>query len=409
MGHKLLEQGTVISAQGFTGGAVACGIKYKDRDDISLVYSEIPCAAAAVFTKNQVVAAPVIVDRETLAVNRSGIHGVLTNAGNANAATGAVGLQNGRQMQALVATAMEKEPNDFFVMSTGVIGVQLPMENVAQGIAAVAADLGRENGSRVAQAICTTDTFHKEIGIEVSLSSGSVIIGGTAKGAGMIHPDMATMLGLITTDAAVEPEQLQRFLDDANRTSFNRISVDGDTSTNDTVILLANGASGIAVGDDSDDIEQFSAGLKFVCTELAKMIVRDGEGASKFVELQVAGTETEADAHQIANSIAMSPLVKTAFAGSDANWGRIMMAAGKAGVTFEQLKTTLHISTDGETWLTLMQNGLPTAYQEADAAAIFAGSDIFVRLELAEGTASTTVWTCDLTHEYVSINADYRS
>jgi len=229
-----------------------------------------------------------------------------------------------------------------------------------------------------------------------------------AKGAGMIHPHMATMLSLITTDAAVPPDMLAGLLKTAVNHSFNRISIDGDTSTNDTVLLLANGASGVAI-DDHDSAVAFGQALTAVCTELARLIVKDGEGATKFVEIVVSGAETAVAAHTVANTIATSPLVKTAFAGSDANWGRILAAAGRAGVPFDQYQTNLWIGAQHTDELQLVRQGTPTAYREADAAAVFAQAEFKIRLDLGCGEARETVWTCDLSHDYVAINADYRT
>ena len=408
-----LPHGTITSPLGFTAGAVAAHIKKSGKLDVALIASEHNCTAAGVFTKNQVAAAPVLVDKETLQVNRVLLRAVVTNAGNANACTGEQGLADARQMQQLAASALACSPQQILVLSTGVIGVPLPMDKLADGIASAAAQLGRENGQQAAEAICTTDTFIKQAAVQVPLSGGAVTIGGMAKGAGMIRPNMATMLGVLTTDAAVDPDVLQGMLTAAVDASLNRISVDGDTSTNDTVLLLANGASGAKIDRhqwvEGSDLALFSAALTHLCQTLAKLIVRDGEGATTLIELRVDGTRTKTDAHQIANTIATSPLVKTAFAGSDPNWGRIFAAAGRAGVPFDQRQTTLRVSSDGQTWLTLLENGTPTAYAEADAADIFAQPEIIVWLSLAEGLASDTVWTCDLTHEYVTINADYRT
>jgi glutamate N-acetyltransferase/amino-acid N-acetyltransferase len=254
----------------------------------------------------------------------------------------------------------------------------------------------------------TTDTHPKHMAVQVELPGGRVTIGGMAKGSGMIHPNMATMLGVVTTDAQIAPELLDGMLRTAVNASFNRISVDGDTSTNDTVLLLANGASDVAVNDASS-IEPFQAALAHLCTQLAQMIVRDGEGATKFVEIQVTGASTSAEAYAIAATIATSPLVKTAFAGSDANWGRILAAAGRAGVTFDQNQVELWVGINTADELQLVAQGTPTGYQEADAARIFAQSAFKIRLDLGNGTASDTMWTSDLTHKYVSINADYRT
>ncbi|MAU00919.1 MAG: bifunctional ornithine acetyltransferase/N-acetylglutamate synthase [Anaerolineaceae bacterium] len=401
--------GTVTSAKGFTAAAVAAGLKKENQLDLALVVSENDCSCAAMFTKNQVVAAPVVVDRETLAANNSRLRAVVINSKNANACTGEPGLANARATQQIAAQALGCEASQILVLSTGVIGVQLPMAKLEAGIVAGAAGLSRENGRLAAEAIMTTDTRPKHVAVRVELPGGPVIIGGMAKGAGMIHPNMATMLAALTTDAAVAPDLLDGLLKTAVNQSFNRISIDGDTSTNDTVLLLANGMSGTAVSDP-ESIAQFGAALNQLCTVLAHMIVRDGEGATKFVEIQVTGASSEADAHQIANTIATSPLVKTAFAGSDANWGRLLMAAGRAGVPFDQTKINLWIGVHQPDELQLVANGTPTDYQEADAAAVFAQPEFMIRLDLGVGGEGTAVvWTTDLSHDYVSINADYRT
>lgn len=400
--------GTVTTPQGFRAAAVPAHIKYPNRNDLTLIVSESDCAATAVFTKNQVVAAPVIVDRETLAQNSTAIRAVVINAGSANASTGAPGLQNARRTQQLAAEALGCRADQVLVMSTGVIGVQLPMDKMAAGLAAAVPQLSAENGRSTAEAIMTTDTTPKHLAIQVELAGGVVTLGGMAKGAGMLHPNMATMLALLTTDAVIAPDMLKSMLKTAVHQSFNRISIDGDTSTNDTVLLLANGVSGVAI-DNHDDAEQFSAALNTLCRRLAQWIVKDGEGATKFVEIQVSGTKTAQDAHTIANTIATSPLVKTAFAGSDANWGRILAAAGRAGIPFDQVQVNLWIGAKQPDELQLVNQGTPTKYQEADAAAIFAQAEFIIHLQLGEGSAADVVWTCDLSHDYVTINADYRT
>jgi len=405
---QIVPEGTVTSPAGFTAVAVAAGLKKENQLDCALVVAEADCSCAAMFTQNQVVAAPVIVDRETLAADNSCLRAVVINSKNANACTGDLGLANARATQQIAAVALGCEANQILVLSTGVIGVQLPMAKLEAGIVAGAKGLAKENGRLAAEAIMTTDTHPKHLAVRVALPGGSVTIGGMAKGAGMIHPNMATMLAVLTTDAAVAPDVLDGLLRTAVNRSFNRISVDGDTSTNDTILLLANGMSGTAV-TDPDSIAQFGAALNQLCTALAHMIVRDGEGATKFVEIQVTGANSEADAHQIANTIATSPLVKTAFAGSDANWGRLLMAAGRAGVPFDQTKINLWIGVRQADELQLVANGTPTEYQEAQAAAVFAEPEFIVRLDLGVGEETAVVWTTDLSHDYVSINADYRT
>ena len=410
-----LVNGTVTSPIGFQATAVAAHIKYPDRSDLALIVSEMDCSATAVFTKNQVVAAPVVVDRATLKTNNSHIRAVLINSGNANASTGQPGLDNARQSQALVATAVGCAANEVLVMSTGVIGVQMPMARLQAGITAAGQTLRQSRaedlaagGLAVAQAIMTTDTRPKHLAVQIDMPGGLVTIGGMAKGAGMIHPNMATMLSLITSDAAIAPDMLAGMLKTAVNHSFNRISIDGDTSTNDTVLLLANGASGVAV-DNHDSAVLFGEALTALCAELARMIVKDGEGATKFVEIVVSGAETAVDAHTVANTIATSPLVKTAFAGGDANWGRILAAAGRAGVPFDQYRTQLWVGVQHTDELQLVSQGTPTDYLEREAAAIFNQPEFKIRLDLGRGDAHETVWTCDLSHDYVAINADYRT
>jgi glutamate N-acetyltransferase / amino-acid N-acetyltransferase len=406
MSITILEQGGVTSAGGFVAGTAEAAIKKPGRPDVALVVSERPCTAAAVFTQNQVVAAPVIVDRETITGNAHHIRAVVANAGNANACTGELGLANAREMQRLTAAALDCDPAQILVLSTGVIGVQLPMARLAQGIWQAAQQLDVGNGLATAQAIMTTDTYPKQTAVRIELSSGTVTIGGMAKGSGMIHPNMATMLGVLTTDAVIGPEQLQGMLATAVDASFNRISVDGDTSTNDTALLLANGTSGVALATE-EDAALFGQALTQLCLHLAHQIIRDGEGATKFVTLHVSGAASDDDAHRIATTIATSPLVKTAFAGSDANWGRILAAAGRAGISFDQNQVSLYI--EGDSRLQLVAHGTPTGYAEADAAAIFARPEFSVQLDLNNGRGQATMWTTDLSHEYVSINADYRT
>lgn len=403
-----IKDGNVTSPAGFEAAAVKAGVKYRDRLDLTLVVSRQPCTATALFTQNQVAAAPVLIDRATIAANAGSIRAVVANAGNANACTGQPGMENARAMQRMTAEAIRCQPDQVLVLSTGVIGVQLPMDKVEAGIAAASTRLSPDGGRSAAQAIMTTDTHAKQLAVQVRLPSGVVTIGGMAKGSGMIHPNMATMLGVITTDAAIDADTLDSLLRTAVNASFNRISVDGDTSTNDTVILLANGASRVDISD-AGSVQLFSEALSYLCTQLAKMIVKDGEGATKFVTIQVRGGSSEADAHAAAMAIATSPLVKTAFAGSDPNWGRILAAAGRAGILFDQNRTSLWIGQSQPCDLQLVACGTPTDYLEADAGAIFSQDSFMVELDLGAGDGEATVWTTDLTHDYISINADYRS
>jgi glutamate N-acetyltransferase/amino-acid N-acetyltransferase len=403
-----LEDGSVTSPAGFRAGSATCGLKESGKPDLMLVVSDRDCTAAGVFTRNQVVAAPVLLDRETLAANSTRIRGVVANAGIANACTGEPGMVAARRMQALAAGAVDEAADQMLILSTGVIGVQLDLTKIAAGVRGAAAALDYGGGPGAARAIMTTDTRPKALAVEVELSGGAVRIGGMAKGAGMIHPDMATMLSVLTTDAAVAAERLQGALVAAVERSFNRVSVDGDTSTNDTVLLLANGASGVTVSSEAD-LAEFQAGLTDLCIELAKMIVRDGEGASRFVELVVTGARDEAEALAVARTIATSPLVKTAIAGGDPNWGRILAAAGRAGIPLDQSRLALAVRAAGGAWLDLVHGGTPLGFREEDAARAIGADEIEIQLDLGLGHASTTMWTCDLTREYITINADYRT
>ena len=400
--------GSVTSPAGFRAGVTACGLKRSGKLDLTMVVSDRDCTAAGVFTRNEVVAAPVLLDRETLLANPGRMRGVVANAGIANACTGEPGMAAARRMQALAAEAVGVEAEQMLVLSTGVIGVQLDLAKIEVGVRGVAAGLAADGGPAAARAIMTTDTRPKMMAVEVALAAGAVRIGGMAKGAGMIHPDMATMLAVVTTDAAVAVGELQGALVAAAERSFHRVSIDGDTSTNDTVLLLANGASGVTVADGADRV-RFEAGLTHLCVELAKMIVRDGEGARRFVELVVAGARDEGEALAVARTVATSPLVKTAIAGGDPNWGRILAAAGRAGVALDQSRLALAVRADGGEWLQLVDGGTPLDFREDDAAQAFAADEVGIHLDLGLGDGSTTMWTCDLTHEYITINADYRT
>jgi len=408
--------GGVTAPLGFMAGAAAAGLRRGGGDDVALVVSARDCAAAGLFTTNVVKAAPVLLDMEVLgrrqdAGETPALRAVVANAGNANACTGPAGLDAARGMQAATAqvlSAASIQPEQVLVLSTGVIGVPLPLEKVAAGIAQAAARLDAACGEVAARAIMTTDTRPKSFAVRCELPGGGVTLGGMAKGAGMIHPNMATMLAVLTTDAAVEPALLERLLKASADRSFNCISVDGDTSTNDTVLLLANGASGVAV--DSPEAEAvFGEALLALCTALAQAIVRDGEGAMKFVTVQVEGLPDDGAAKQVANTIATSALFKTAVAGGDPNWGRVLAAAGRAGVPFEPDAAALWIAANDGAPLQLVAGGTPTDYNEDDAAAIFAQPELTVRLRLGDGPGAATVWTTDLTHEYVTINGHYRT
>ena len=401
---------------GFDATGVAAGIKKKSGAlDVALVTSRVPCVAAAVFTQNAFPAAPVKYDRQLLAFNPDSIYGVVINAGNANACTGPQGDAAARLTAEALAAALGAHEHSVFVMSTGVIGVQLPLEKLTGALPNAVAQLDPAGWDAAAQAIMTTDTRPKLATRTVTVGGADVHITGMAKGAGMIHPDMATMLAVVATDVAIDQPLLQQALNAAVNVSFNRISIDGDTSTNDTVLVLANGVADNARIDDpaGADYTIFTAALADLCTELAQAIVRDGEGATKFVSIRVNGAPTDGDAHHIANVIATSPLVKTAFYGNDANWGRILAALGRSGVAIEPDRCALHVD-GGQAGarlgtLQLVDGGTPTKYAESDAAARFAAPEIDVTVDLGLGDGAAVVWTSDLSHDYVSINADYRT
>ncbi len=401
----------IAAVPGFRAAAVSAGIRKSGRLDMALIAADGPCAAAGVFTTNCVRAAPVLLDIAHLKQNPAGIRAVVVNSGVANACTGQRGVEDAAETARLVAGALGCAAQDVFVMSTGVIGVTLPMEKIGAGVGMLAAGLEPDGWAGASRAIMTTDTMTKTAAVRVTTPGGVYTVAGIAKGSGMIAPYMATMLAVIATDAAIDAPGLQTALSAANGVSFNQIVVDGDMSTNDTVIALASGASGVNVQTGADR-EAFGAALTAVCTALARDIVLDGEGVTKFITLHVTGAPDAASARQVAMTIATSPLVKTAFFGCDANWGRILAAAGRAGVAVDPDRLDLWFAAGEapeDAGLQLVASGTPTDYREQDAAAIMQEKAITVRLDLGLGDAVSTVWTCDLSHDYVSINGDYRS
>ena len=398
--------GHLTTPAGFRSAATATGIKKKAGElDLALVFCEAEkTSAAAVFTTNLVAAAPVLLSRAHLKSSRGWARAILANAGNANAATGKAGYRASLATAKDAARLLKIPADQVLVASTGVIGVPLDARRIQNALPPLCASLSAENGEVVARAIMTTDTFPKSSVLRGKIGGKTVHIAGVAKGAGMIHPHMATMLALITTDAAVAPRDLQRFLRRAADTSFNRITVDGDTSTNDTVFVLASGLSKARVTSGSRAAHIFLEGLMQISTELARMIVRDGEGAKKLVTVEVRGARTADDADRAARAIANSPLVKTALAGSDPNWGRILAAAGYSGAQFDPAKTDIRVN-----GLYLCRRGLDTGFDETTARRELDGAELIVTIDFHAGKSSATIWTCDLTHGYITINASYRS
>lgn len=396
-------EGHLATPRGFRGAAA--GIKKSAETlDLGLLFSDSDeTSAAGVFTTNRAAAAPVIYSRATLRSSHGRARAVVVNSGNANAATGRAGLEAARETARTAAKSLGIREREVLVCSTGVIGVPLPLERILARIPGLARNLSPSNAAGLAQAIMTTDTFPKSAALASVWRGKPVHLAGIAKGAGMIHPRMATMLAFITTDALVAPPLLQRMLAASVNASFNRISVDGDTSTNDTVLILASGLRGahLTAGASAN---WFEAGLTELCQTLAKMIVRDGEGAHKLVTIEVTGAANAADADRIARAVANSPLVKTAIAGSDPNWGRILCAAGYSGARFDPAKVDIRVND-----FYLCRRGLDAGFDEAAARRELDGKELTLRLDLHQGEASTVFWTCDFTHDYIDINASYRT
>lgn len=393
-----------MNIQGFSFATVEAAIKKPGRKDLALIYSEVPAVAAAVFTTSSVKAAPVLVSQEHIATGTA--QALIVNSGNANACTGEPGMKAARETTRLVAQALKIDTAAVQVCSTGVIGVQLPVERITSAIPALVDGLSSGTLDDVAQAIMTTDTFPKMEASSSTAGGVSYTVAGIAKGAGMIMPNMATMLSFIITDAAVEPAFLRSTFRSAVERSFNAITVDGDTSTNDTCLIMANGMAGNPViTADSPDSAAFTATVNEVLLSLAKLIVKDGEGATKFVEIRVNGARSDADAKRAAMAIANSSLVKTAFFGQDANWGRIFAAVGYSGAEADQSLLSLHFDD-----VCMARNGVFAGNDaEARGTEVLRKNEFTVTVDLGIARGTATVYTSDLTHEYVSINADYRS
>ena len=402
--------GGVTAAKGFEAASAAAGIKYQGRTDMALVYSQKPCEAAGTFTTNVVKAAPVKWDKKVV---ESSVKPqvIVINSGIANACTGEAGMECCKEVAKEVAKVLETETESVLIGSTGVIGMQLPVEKMKAGVHLLAEEkaAGQEMGNLAAKAIMTTDTKEKEAAVTIEIDGKTVTIGGMAKGSGMIHPNMCTMLAFITTDAVISKEALQAALSSDVEETYNMISVDGDTSTNDTVLLLANQMAGNKeIQKGTKEFEVFKEALHEVNTALAKKIAGDGEGATALLEVIVQGAETKDQAKTLAKSVICSNLTKTAIAGHDANWGRILCAMGYAGVEFDPEKTDLFIkSSAGE--LKLVENGMALDYSEEKATEILSQPEVSIMADIKLGKESAIAWGCDLTHGYIDINADYRS
>jgi glutamate N-acetyltransferase/amino-acid N-acetyltransferase len=400
-----LEEGTggVTAPAGFVAGGLFCGIR-KAKKDLAIIVSQAPAVVAGVFTQNRMQAAPILVNKAQLK-KTSLCSAVVVNSGNANACTGERGLNDAWAMVRTTASALGLAEEEVLVSSTGVIGQFLPIDRIVNGIKELAPQLSVAGASDAATAIMTTDTYAKEYAIRLRLGGTDITIGAMAKGSGMIAPNMATMLGFVTTDLAIGHDLLQQALTDANRKSFNRITVDGDMSTNDMVLVLANGLAGNELfGEDSDDYALFCAALEHVLVKLAKMIARDGEGATKLIEVLVTGAASEDDAETAAKAVANSNLVKTAIHGADANWGRVIAAVGYSGIEFQPSDVSIFFNE-----LPVLEPDYSVVLDEEKAKLVLAEDTIVITIDLAQGDASARVWTCDLTKDYVHINASYRT
>ncbi len=403
-------KGGVTAAKGFEAAAAAAGIKYTVRTDMAMIYSQVPCIAAGTFTKNVVKAAPVRWDQQVVK-GKGDVQAVIVNSGIANACTGEEGYGYCRETAKAAADALNISENGVLIGSTGVIGKQLPMDKVAAGIMALAEKKNGtlENGTAAAKAIMTTDTCEKELAVAIQVGGQTVTIGGMAKGSGMIHPNMCTMLAFITTDAVIAKDTLQKALSEDIEDTYNMISVDGDTSTNDTVLLLANGmAENAEIVDGTEDYQKFREALHVINEYLAKKIAGDGEGATALFEVKAVGCENVGQAKTLAKSIVCSNLTKTAIAGHDANWGRILCAMGYSGAQFDPEKVDLFFESSAGR-IQIIENGTAVDYSEEEATKILSEPEVTAIADVKMGDCEATAWGCDLTHGYIEINADYRS
>ncbi|OMF81804.1 bifunctional glutamate N-acetyltransferase/amino-acid acetyltransferase ArgJ [Paenibacillus glucanolyticus] len=401
----IIEGGSIVTPQGFKAAGLHCGLKKTDRNDLGVIVCDVPAVAAAVYTTNLFQAAPLKVTRESLQDGK--LRAIVVNSGNANACTGKQGEEDAYTMRSSTASQFNLYADDVAVASTGVIGELLKMDRVSSGIASLPAHLsgGSEGAESFSQAILTTDLVKKEACVTVQVNGTKVTIAGTAKGSGMIHPNMATMLGFMTTDAVIDQEALQLLLRQTTNLTFNMITVDGDTSTNDMLIAMASGLAGHeALTPEHPDWDAFAAGFHYVCQQLAKAIARDGEGASRLIEVRVNGAECDDDAQAIAKTIIGSSLVKSAVFGADANWGRIIAAVGRAGRPVNPETVDIAIGP-----ISVLEQSRPVAFDEDAALVYLQGDSVDIDVKLHIGNGSATAWGCDLTYDYVRINAAYRT
>ena len=403
-------KGGVTAAKGFQAASAAAEIKYKGRTDMAMIFSSVPCKAAGTFTTNVVKAAPVKWDQKVV-YEQPYAQAVICNSGIANACTGGEGYRYCKETADAAAKILNISPDSVLVASTGVIGMQVPIEKIKNGVNMMAPVLSGEvsAGTDAAKAIMTTDTVHKEVAVEIEIGGKTVTIGGMCKGSGMIHPNMCTMLGFVTTDISISKELLMEALKEDVKDTYNMISVDGDTSTNDTVLLLANGMAGNEeITEKNEDYETFKKALNYVNTTLSKKIAGDGEGATALFEVKVMGAATKEEAVILSKSVVTSSLTKAAIYGHDANWGRILCALGYSGVSFDPEKVDLYFESRAGK-IKIIENGVSTGYSEEEATKILSEDEVTAIADMKMGDASATAWGCDLTFDYVKINADYRS
>lgn len=399
---EYLENGSFTTPKGFKSAGIFCGIKRK-RKDLALLYSETACNAAGTFTLNKVKAAPLLVSQTAVKKNQK-VNAVLINSGNANACTGDKGYWDAVIMQQYCAERLKISPDMVLIASTGVIGQELPMGKIFSGIETIVPLLSEKDNTDAAEAIMTTDKKMKTYGLTIKHNGDQINIGAICKGSGMIMPNMATMLAFISTDAEIEKDLLQQILSETVNQTFNKISVDGETSTNDMVLLLANGAGGVKIKKDTELLDEFKNALYDICRKMATSIISDGEGATKLVTIEILNADTKINADLIGKSVANSMLVKTALYGADANWGRIISAAGKSGAEFDPVKLSISFND-----LPVLMPGYKLVLDEVKASKILRQSEFSIKIDLDSGLESSTWWTCDLTEEYVKINADYRT
>ena len=407
MAYKIIEGGSITSPKGYLAGACYVGVKSRksEKPDVAILYSQEPASCAALFTTNKFCAAPVLLGREVLKKGKA--RAVVINSGNANAATGQQGLENAKKVEVLAEELLGLGEDEVFVSSTGVIGQQLPVEKVLEGVRRIVPTLSVEQGTDAAWAIMTTDLVKKEVAYELELSGGTIRIGAMCKGSGMIHPNMATTLIYVTTDAKVDSALLQPMLKAAADKSFHMLTVDGDTSTNDSLFLIANGASGVAI-ESEEDIAAFAKLVEDICIHMARSIASDGEGATHLIVVEARNLATMQDARLVARSIAGSNLFKAAVFGRDANWGRIMAAAGYSGADVDPTKADCILKSDaGE--VAVMENGFGADFSEELAKKVLTEHDVTVIVDFHSGDGQATAFGCDLTYDYVKINGDYRS